>query len=358
VLALIGFACALAPASARADSSGAAIYAAHCSACHGVDGKGAPQNLVKFDVPLPDFTDCNFATREPQLDWYASAHDGGPARGFNRMMAAFGEALSRSQLMSALQHMRSFCRDRSWPRGELNFPLARFTEKAFPEDELVLTSSVATEGSLDVSGELIYEKRLGARNQLDVVVPYGVARQEDGHLVGGLQDIGIGVKRAFVASLESGTIFAAAGELFLPTGNEDKGLGLGTFMFEPYLALGQRLPAACSIQLQAGAELPFNRAKSKGEAFWRVAVAKSFHSGEFGRMWSPIVEVIGARALEDGASPEWDVVPQMQVTLSTRQHIRVNAGARIPLNKTDERPVSVVVYVLWDWFDGGLTQGW
>ena len=51
-------------------------------ACHGADGRGSPPERVGFDVPLPDFTDCSFATREPDGDWFAVAHQGGPVRGF------------------------------------------------------------------------------------------------------------------------------------------------------------------------------------------------------------------------------------------------------------------------------------
>jgi hypothetical protein len=42
----------------------------------------------------------------------------------------------------------------------------------------------------------------------------------------------------------------------------------------------------------------------------------------------------------------------MQVTLSTGQHIRVNAGVQIPVNRRDELPTRFVFYFLWDWFDG------
>ena len=45
--------------------SGESVYRAACAACHGPDGRGAPQLTVGFDVPLPDFTDCSFNSREP-----------------------------------------------------------------------------------------------------------------------------------------------------------------------------------------------------------------------------------------------------------------------------------------------------
>jgi Cytochrome C oxidase, cbb3-type, subunit III len=44
--------------------------------------------------------------------------------------------------------------------------------------------------------------------------------------------------------------------------------------------------------------------------------------------------------------------------LSRRQHIMVNAGVRIPLTNRAERDTQFLPYLLWDWFDGGLFDGW
>lgn len=71
-----------------------------------------------------------------------------------------------------------------------------------------------------------------------------------------------------------------------------------------------------------------------------------------------MVEWLAARDLGDGAPVQWDVVPQMQVTLNKRQHIMINAGARIPVNRRAGRSTQVIAYFLWDWFDGGLLEGW
>jgi hypothetical protein len=59
-----------------------------------------------------------------------------------------------------------------------------------------------------------------------------------------------------------------------------------------------------------------------------------------------------------GAATEWDVVPQMQVTLSRRQHIMIDVGVRLPINERAGRHPQVITYFLWDWFDGGLREGW
>ena len=77
-----------------ADASGEAIYANSCANCHGLDGTGVEPSLVAFEEEIPDFTDCDFAAREPDGDWIAVAHEGGPVRGFSEMMPAFRGALT------------------------------------------------------------------------------------------------------------------------------------------------------------------------------------------------------------------------------------------------------------------------
>jgi hypothetical protein len=333
--------------------SGESVYRAACAACHGPDGRGAPQLTVGFDVPLPDFTDCRFNSREPAADWFAISHDGGPTRAFDRRMPAFGQALTAPQLEMAVAHIKAFCDDPSWPAGELNLPRALVTEKAFPEDEAVLSTTVASGTFVN---EFLYERRIGARTQYEVKVPVAV-QEGDAGWRRGLGDVAAAIKHAFHHSLERGRIFAAAAEIVLPTGKENEGLGGGVTVFEPFAAFGQMLPADGFIQAQTGFEIPF-AAGHANEFFWRGLVGKSFVQGQFGRTWSPMVEVLGAKELADGEPFLWDVVPQMQVTLSKRQHIMINVGVRVPVNERDSRRTQVLTYFLWDWFDGGLFDGW
>jgi mono/diheme cytochrome c family protein len=151
--------CLAAPATAQpaAGDAGAheRTYRRACAACHGVDGAGLPQSVVGFDIALPDFTDCSFATREPDADWGAITSAGGPVRGFHRLMPAFGDALTEEEITGTIAHIRTFCGNAAWPRGELNLPRALFTEKAYPEDEAVLTTYVSATGAAQVVNELL-----------------------------------------------------------------------------------------------------------------------------------------------------------------------------------------------------------
>jgi cytochrome c5 len=336
---------------------GRIVYLESCATCHGPDGRGAPGMPPEFAALLPDFTDCSFATREPDVDWMAVSHSGGPARAFSPIMPAYGTALSDDDLTAVLGYMRTMCTSADWPRGELNLPRPLVTEKAFPEDEAVITTDVGLEGSGHAAQKLVYEKRFGARNQVEVIVPYTLDDGAGGW-TGGFGDIALGAKRAVYHDLTRGTIFSVAGEVVLPTGSETRGFGSGTTIFEPFVSFGQILPRDMFVQAQAGVELPVDLDKAGREAFWRLVAGGSLSQGRFGRTWSPMLELVAARELESGARAEWDLVPQVQVTLSTRQHIMASLGVRVPVNERAERPARLLFYVLWDWFDGPLFGGW
>ena len=121
----------------------------------------------------------------------------------------------------------------------------------------------------------------------------------------------------------------------------------------------ERTPVARKPEehVQAGIEAPTEDDDRK-EVFCRAAIGKSYMEHVWGRAWTPMVELLAARELGSSAGTEWDVLPQLQVSLSTRQHILMNAGLRIPLTERSTRRASMLVYVLWDWFDGGFLSGW
>lgn len=167
----------------------------------------------------------------------------------------------------------------------------------------------------------------------------------------------LGVKRALYHNLDRGSILSVTGEVILPTGDVATGFGKGTTVLEPFASFGQILPLDGFFHLQTGLEYPLLRDKAEDEAFWRAAIGKSFNPNPWGRTWSPMVEILGSREFESGAATHWDIVPQMQVTLNTRQHIMLNVGMQVPVDDP-ERDTQFMVYILWDWFDGGIFEGW
>ena len=346
-----------------ADATGEQIFRAACAACHAADGKGSPRSVVGFELPLPDghdfpdFTDCPTNTVEPLADWVAVASRGGPIRGLDRHMPAFGDALSPDQIERAVKHLWSFCTDTAWPRGDLNFPRAFFTEKAFPENEAVWTTGITASGSKAMTNALVYEHRIGARGQYEVTVPFSRQQREAGGWANGLGDIEVAVRRTLVASHERGSIFAAGGAVTFATGSKDRGLGNGYTILEPFAMWGQMLGANGFLQMHTGLEVPSNHVAGRNEGFLRTAVGYTVAQDQgFGCAWSPMAELLIARPA--GGPTEWDVVPQMQVSLSKLQHILLSAGLRIPLNERQERKPEILTYVVWDWFDGGLFEFW
>jgi len=333
------------------DEDGEELYMQACATCHGIDGKGVPASRLGFETPPADFTDCNFATREPDADWIAVAHQGGPVRGFAREMPAFGDALTEEELEAILAFIRTLCEEDEWPRGELNLPRPLITTKAFPEDEAVLSTTWDVEGALAISSEIEYEKRLGARGQLELVVPYGV---EKGSGRGHLGNATLGYKRVLLQSLESGSIFSAGAEFILPTGpSEDDPV-----VFEPFASFGQGLAADFFLQFQGGAELPIDDGEVTREFFARGVLGKTITEGRWGRSWSPMIEILGARIVDPNATSfSLALVPQVQVSLNQRQHVMLNVGVMIPSYGEDE-PVRFALYLLWEWFDGGFFEGW
>ena len=105
--------------------------------------------------------------------------------------------------------------------------------------------------------------------------------------------------------------------------------------------------------------MPADTKKAPQAVFAHTAVGKTFTQNHgFGRIWTPMVEILGDRDLVTAAKTNWDIVPQMQFSLSKRQHILANVGVRRPVNNISGRTTQLVFYVLWDWFDGGLREGW
>lgn len=341
--------------------TGREIFKAACSACHGPTATGMPQTTIGFEAPktFPIFNRCDQTTPELNVSWKAVILEGGPARGFSPIMPSFREALTMEQIDAVIEYLRGLCTDKAWPRGELNLPRPLVTEKAFPENEAVFTTSVNARGNPGASGAMVYEQRFGARNMLEVLIPFSADRPQPRRWYGGVGDFVFGYKRVLFSDLRSGSLFSAQGEVIAATGNRARGFGKGVTVFETFASYGQLLPANFFLHAQSGIELPRNTEVAPRAVYWRTVLGKSLRQGGgLGRMWSPMTELLADRDLETGAPINWDVAPQFQVTLSRRQHVRANFGVRVPASNTAGRPVQLMFYLMWDWFDGGLREGW
>lgn len=348
-----------APAS-QLPPDGRALFKDNCAACHGEDGRGdRTSHDVGFPYQMPNFHDCSFANREADGDWASIIHRGGRRRAFPRAMPAFDQALSDEEINAIIGYLRTHCEKSGWPRGEFNFPLAMFTEKAFPEDEVLNITTINASGLGEITSTSIFEKRFGRQGQLELNLPFSSI--DGGPGIGsqtGIGDIGVAWKQNLLADVEHGTIFSLLGEVVLPTGSAARGLGKGTFNFETHALFGQVLPGAFFLQGDIFGEFPAGKGLPK-EAHAHLALGRTFAGDEgWGRSWSPQVELLTWHEFAPGTQVDWDIAPQLQVSLSKRQHILASAGMRIPLNNTAERKPQFVFYILWDWYDAGLFEGW
>jgi mono/diheme cytochrome c family protein len=345
--------------SLRLDT-GEHIYKTACVACHGQDGKGTPQSIAGFEQPdsFPDFTRCDQTTAELDNDYRAVIVHGGRYRGFSQIMPSFSEALTDEQISKVIGYLRHFCRESGWPRGELNLPRAIVTEKAYPEDEEVISTAVNARGASGSETHIVHEQRFGVHNQIEVDVPI-IFQDQNRTWYGGVGDATLGVKRVFFSSLRTGSIFALQGSVLVPSGSRMRGFGTGTTTFETFAAYDQLFKTNTFFQTQFGADLPRHTDIAAQSIFFNAAIGQTIGADHgLGRAWSPMFEFLAQRDLINGAKTDWDVLPQLQVTLSHRQHIRGDLGVRVPVTNTFGRPIQLQLYFLWDWQDGKMTEGW
>ena len=341
--------------------NGEEVWNNGCVACHGVDGKGAPESNTVFTRPdtWPDFTRCDQTTPEPDSAYKAVIIHGGRGLGFSQIMPAFGDLLNEKQIDDVIAYLRTFCKnDRHYPLGVLNLPRAMVTEKAFPEDELVISTVANVSGPASWTTDVIHEQTFAGKNQLEVDVPVNYARL-DGSWTSGVGDITVGMKRVLFSSERAGSILSVQGGVLLPTGDKDRGFGAGTTQIEPFAAYDQLITNRTFVQLQLGADLPVDTSIAPRSLFFRsVLGASAAPDHGLGRLFSPMTEFLATRDYINGASTEWDVMPEMQVTLSTRQHVRAAVGYRKPIANVSGRQPQVQFYVLWDWAEGHFWDCW
>ena len=205
-------------------ANGRSIYYNGCNTCHGSDGKGAPLTSTVFKRPgtFPDFSACGQTTPEPDANWKAVIVHGGPSRGFSTIMPSFSGVLKSDEIDDVITYMREFCTNRRWPRGELNLPRALVTEKAFPEKELVISTAANAGGAPGWTTDFIHEQSFGARDQLEVDVPWDMQKINDNYS-SHVGDITFGLKHVMFSSLRTGSILSLQGGVLAPTGSTKLG---------------------------------------------------------------------------------------------------------------------------------------
>jgi mono/diheme cytochrome c family protein len=354
--------------------TGEEIFQATCAGCHGPDGKGQPQHVLGFDPPatFPDFTDCSGSSRESDTQWSAVIHQGGTARAFSTIMPSFGPkespALDDDQIRKVIGFLRTFCKeDPKWPSGDFNVPRPMYTEKAFPEDELVIWNTVNLNNGAGYNNNLIIEKRLGAITNLEFRFRGNFIKSPLGNWQGAVGDTTVEYKRSVLVNNKTKSLIGWGSEILIPSGNKAIG-GTGEWELEQFLTYTQILPKRAYFLQQVGAEGTFKRHDDPLQAYARSTVGKSFLADKgFGRAFSLATEFVTTRNLAPRQNFTLTIVPQMQVTVSKRQHMRLGLGFNLPVVKGPINPAIIInpvntrqftFYWLWDTFDGGFFEGW
>ena len=310
--------------------SGAVLYRAWCTKCHGADGRGTPAATTRLDVPPADLKDCKGSTAEPEERWVGIVSQGGAAFGLSLDMPAFEEAGSSDQIRAVVRYVRSLCGERGWPPGELNFPRPFLVEKAFPEDEWVVTDRGSGQ-------ELIYERRMGKRLQLEGAgrtVFDSVDRPFDGVTLAAKYNLWHDAGRRALASVGL--------EATPPLGRQDR------WELEPFLAFGANPKNALVVQGEVVGT--WEEAEGITALSYRLGVGRAL-----GRV-VPMLEAGWTVPLEGERT--LSLYPQLWVRLSRLGHVAASLGAELPAVGPEPRRPRAIGFVLWDFGDAPLLRGW
>lgn len=317
------------------------MWDAWCSRCHAKDGSGKVAEPTITVEPM-DFTDCSLTTPEGAPDWEAVISKGGPVVGLSAQMPAFGDFLSPAQISEFVSLIKTFCKETGWPSGDLNLPRPLFAEKAFPENEFILAPMASHRKGQPGEYELaaIYERRIGKRAQIELVLPVGSLNPGGGRN-SGIGDAEVGIKVALNPGA-SNNLVSFGFDVVAPTGRESRGLGGGQAVFEPYVSIATVVGSQTYIQTQLKLELPRNQP-------WKDrATVYNIYLGRDAKLL-PSTFTFGVEL--NGENKELAFTPQLRKGLSKSGALAGAFGVRIPINNRDEQGVKWVGYLLWEYLE-------
>ena len=164
-----------------------------------------------------------------------------------------------------------------------------------------------------------------------------------------------GYKHVLKHDRNSGFILTAAAQLGVPLRSKNN------WLFLPYLAVGKILSDKWTLQTHGRLKLDLEDsdkhvAELAGIVHWVDAPRP--------RWVFPALELVAEIPFERGNEPDrksavqWSVLPQARIGLNKRGNIALNAGVEIPINDRERYDWRAWVFFIWDFADGGLTEGW
>lgn len=102
------------------ETDGRALYARHCSACHGTGGRGDGWNAANLPVPPTVHADAEVMGARPDDTLFDAVYAGGFVLDKSPRMPAFGRLLSTDQIRAVVAHIRTLCacEQPAWAGGE------------------------------------------------------------------------------------------------------------------------------------------------------------------------------------------------------------------------------------------------
>jgi cytochrome c len=337
------------------------IYQDNCASCHGAVGRPDPENPMfkQLGILPANFTDALFSSREPQKDWFLVVKEGGAAKGFSEIMPAFKEILSDLQIKKVVSYIKTLAGDHDYPSGDMNFILPIRTKKAFPEDEVVwklrFQDNANNTNRDQIRNVIEIEKRIFKRTQLSLELSHKIDDGIDnGH--GNFDQIEPGIKHVIYENPSSQSLASVGALLAIKTEESSS-----SDEFIPYVAAAKRLTDTLTLQGTARSTLPLEKF-SDGNV--ELSGVMHWSPSPWPRSLNPGLELVASFPIDRGTGTsrksfsQLSVIPQTQISLNKRGNILLNLGAEIPLNDTDRYDYRGYVYLLWDYADGGLLDGW
>jgi hypothetical protein len=284
---------------------------------------------------------------EPAGDWFLVVKHGGASMGLAPQMPAHAGRMSDPEIEAVVAYLASFADTTGYPPGELNFPRAIRTIKAFPETELLFLQRYEPARKDEPASRrstLYYARRLGPRFQAEAKLTY-----LDEAATSEVHEAELGVKWPFY-NRETNLILAAGTDVEIPVH------AAGDTTFVPYLSHALPLSERFSLQGTVRTHLPVNQL-SAGD----VELSEIVHwlPTEWPRGVFPGLEVTLAAPFEADAKWRASVIPQLHFALSKRGHVALNVGLEAPLaGARDDYRYRLHFFLLWDIADGAFWLGW
>ena len=140
-------------------------------------------------------------------------------------------------------------------------------------------------------------------------------------------DIEVSLKHAIFARADRPRIVSVGLETVLPSGNEEKGIGHGTTIFEPFISAGAML-RDWYLQTQLKVELPVDAEKTERAFVYNAYVGRDTSMAP--NTWTLGIEL-------NGENHEVSLTPQVRKGLTGTGALAMSIGAMVPINKREER---------------------